>query len=755
MKDEGGPTSTLVTISLAVFTVLFYSFVIFYLLPSAQLSKYTSAAQIYLDHSLPRHRIVDFSPIYLYVHVLVRNFFSNPNLIIQWLHIVLTAFSSVLTFQILTKFYGKPVAFAGAIAFVVDRSLIVYTHVFEPESLVVFFSLAFLFFVIRRSIRSSWMAGLCFGLGVLTRPNFLLTALFVPFYYRYRSLEGSKWIRSTMCFFIPFLLCLGGLWIRNTILLGYFSPFVMNPGTAFFEGNNPASSGLSSIYPIVLTEVAREYRDQPDVHHELYRMFSRKIAGKELSVPESNAYWTGKAIRYLRDYPAHALRLVTTKFFHIFHQYQWHDLANAYWNEQALKQSWIPTVPLSLISSMALMGIVLLRRNWKECLLMYALFLCQLVFMLLIYTSARQRVSLLFVMIFFACAALEFVLVNRSQTKSLAALLLLPLVIVFSLQTDWMKEENHLWDRIAQSNRFLSGVYRYRSEGKWNQAAQMSAISLSLAPWLLDSRRPANLPFDPHGFLGMALKVFQPDDFSSRFDLANLYLEAGKSAEAEKILKELIEDRYQLKRDQYQSSEPDYYLGRAMLLRGQKAEAIRMFQTALIRTPGDPWTLSFLFALTTDPQYRDRLFKYFDDIDAQFILGKALLATAKAEEASRCFEYVVRALPEYRPALVYLAAALGEAGKEHEGARRYREAIRMRADPVMLETQILGMFRRLAEQQPRNFFAQYSYGVVLRQFGHFQEALQTQRITLELDPANPDAAREIADLQKILNQPVK
>ncbi len=755
MKDEGGASLRFVTIGLAGFTLLFYSLIIFYLLPPSQLSKYTTAAQMYLDHSLPRHRIVDFSPIYLYVHVLIRKFFADPNLIIQWLHIVLTAFSSALAFQILSKFFGKPVAIAGAITFVLDRSLIVYTHVFEPESLVVFFSLAFLFFAIRRSRLSVCMAGICFGLGVLTRPNFLLAALFVPFYYRFRSGEDSKWIRSTAFFFIPILICLGGLWIRNTMLLGHFSPFVMNPGTAFYEGNNPASSGLSSIYPIVLTEVAREYRDQPDVHHELYRLFSRKIFGKQLSIPESNAYWTGKAIHYLQDYPGHALKLGATKFFHIFHQYQWHDLANAYWNEQTLKQRWIPTVPLSLISSMALMGLLFLRRDWKECLLMYALFLCQLVFMLLIYTSARQRVSLLFLLIFFACAVLEFVLVNRNRTKWLVALILLPLVIVFSLETDWMKEEKHLWDRIAQSNQFLSGSYRYCSEGKWNQAAQMSAISLSLAPWLLDSRRPANLPFDQDGFLQKALQVLQPDDFSSRFDLATLYLEAGKSAEAEKVLKDLIEDRYQLKRDQYQSSEPYYYLGRAALLRDQNAEAIRLLQTALTKAPGDPWTLSFLFALTNDGQYRDRLFRYFDDIDAQFILGKALLTTGKAEDASHCFEYVVSALPEYRPALVYLAVALGEAGKEREGAKRYREAIRMRADPVLLEPQILGMFRRLAEQDTPDFFAQYSYGVVLRQFGHFQEALVRQRIALGLDHGNPDAAREIANLQKILNQSAK
>jgi tetratricopeptide (TPR) repeat protein len=213
----------------------------------------------------------------------------------------------------------------------------------------------------------------------------------------------------------------------------------------------------------------------------------------------------------------------------------------------------------------------------------------------------------------------------------------------------------------------------------------------------------------------------------------------------------LADSGYQLKRDHQQSSNLHFYLARCDLLENRKANAIQHLHLGIAESPGDPWLLSYLIALTDDASYQKQLFRYFDDIDAQFFLGKAYLQTAQPAKAAECFRSVVAWIPEFRRAYVDLAASLGESGDHASAEIVYRKAIGLSPDPVFHEEQILSVFQTIATTQDTPF-AHYSYGIVLRQFGHYEAALREQEIAGKDQKLNAEAQQEILMLKRVLQK---
>jgi tetratricopeptide (TPR) repeat protein len=731
---------------LAIFIsgILLYGVVLFNILPQFQLVKYWHAADLFLKGQLRGERLLDFSPLYLYLNVFFYKLHSSLTSIL-WLHILSVVVSSCLLFLLLKRFFHFLLAVCGSIAFLFSGSLMIFTHTLEPEALVILFAILTVYFLVKLTPASALIGGISFGLGMLTRPNFVPVAFIVPFYFLLNSTDRS-WIKKTYLFLIPVLLCLSGIWIRNFHQLGYFVPVVMNPGTAIYEGNNPNSWGMSSVYPPVLNQVSENYSGLPDYHHQLYRDFARNITGKNLQMFQVNSFWTRKVSQFLIDNPGHAFRLAVTKVLHIFHEFQWHDLASSYANDVALQRSWIPSVPFALISALAIAGLLILSPQWQKYLLFYGYFFSQFLFMFVIYVSARQRVSILFLFIIFACGALQYIFASKKRLLLLAVIL--PFSILLYMKSDFMNEEEHLWDNTLLSKKNISEAYRLRNESKMNQAEIKSASALALTPWYLDSRRPANIRFAP-GFVSDALRFAQTNDPASQMDRAVLLLENGQPQDASLLFEHLRESGYHLKREDQQSSSFYFYLARCAWMQGKKREVESYLNQGNQESPGDPWILSYLTALTGNLHFRNELDRYFDEIDGAYFLGKAYLETDQPAEAAKHFEYLVKMLPEFRKVYIYLAAALGNSGRIEEAANYYRKAIQMSPDPVFQEKAILNIFQQLADKE-NSAFAHYSYGVVLRQFGYYEEALVQQEKAKALDPQNSAFNQEISNLKRII-----
>jgi tetratricopeptide (TPR) repeat protein len=714
-------------------------------LQGRQFAKYPQAAALLLEGALPRERLADFSPLYLWLHVAAR-LLPSPGAWVVAFQVVLAAASAALLAVALQRFFSPRAALAGVLAFALCRGVAIHAVILEPEALLLFLVLAAAALLPRGDRRALAAAGLLLALAALLRPSVLPLAALVPFGLRLDGRRGAAW-RSDVARFLAFpLLAVLLLSAVNLAAGGGFSPAVMNPGDVFFEGNNPLSHGQSAVYPPLVQDLRLAFGEQPDRQHLSYRLVARRTAGRDLTPPEVNAAWRGRALAYIRDYPGRFLRNAARKAELFLHGFRLHDVVAAQQVEADLDRMRVPSFPFGLVAALALPGMWVMARRRRECWPAYAVLLVQATVVVAMYASERQRVVAVPFLVFFAVAALDHLATGGRRLFLLAAVL--PLAVLLQAEDDMMRDERHRWEGARLADSMVVMARRLRDEGRFSQASGVASLAAAAAPLSMDNLRPAYVPF-PGGYTAAALAsggAPAEDDAPARFDRGILLLEAGRPAEADAVFAELEFEGRRFNRLYEGSSEPAFYRGRAALARGDRGCAADFFRQALERAPGEPFALAWLAALTGDTDSERRLSRYFGEADARFLLGRAHLDAGNAAAAVDCFAYVVSILPEHRRGRMYFAAALAAAGRPDAAAEAYRAAAAMGIEPLLREGEILSAFRDLSARAPGERAAAFRLGTVLTQFGRFPEALAVQKSVR--DPAAaPEVEAEIRWLE--------
>ncbi len=720
--------------------------------------KYGLAAEQYLAGELPTERLIDFSAFYFHLSVMAERLLPWPETALTWLQIALAAASVALVFSLFERRLGPAWAAAAAATMALDRHLLVYARILEPEVCLLFCLLAFLWLLDRETgatpfrlrafgatlfrlrafgaapffprasgaapffprASGATFAGGAAALCLAIRPTFLPAFLLVPFYYRLRGERGRPWCFKSLAFLAPVAAMLVLLAVYAAGVTGKAGTPMMNPGTVFFEGNNALSQGTSAIYPPTVLAYVRHSSEEPDPAHRHYRAVARAATGRQLSIAEVNAYWSDLALRFIRDHPGRWLRLLGDKLKRAFHGFRWHDVPTAWKLDQRLFL--VPAVPFALLCALAFAGTLFEVRRWRVSLLYYALAGIQLAVMLVFYVSARQRLVLLPALLYFAAIAARR-LVRRRAWPWLILVALMALTL--SLGDDAMGDEAYRHGGWRETEHRLEQI-REKSRGQpLALHADLAVAAVASAPWWLDWLRPAYFPRDGGTFEQRVAGVLASRPglgLAADFDLAAVHLAAGQLAEARHLLEPLSEQGFAVYRGGQQPSEPLTLLGRASALAGDREVATLQLERALERAPGDPFTLAELIALG-ETSHQETLRRYWSPLDAQYLIGRALLRYGRPREAAQALGFVVRRLSDFRDARVLLAAALGAAGEIEEGTRHYLEATRAQLEPILAGREIAELFRRWAAGHPESMEAKLYAAQVLHRHGHFTEAL--------------------------------
>lgn len=702
--------------------------------------KYTLAAEQQLSGKLPPERPMDLSPLYfeaalaatrlveLSVPLSPEGARRRADPVLVALQLLLTAASAGLLARLLERRFGRALAGVGVLVFLLDRHVLVYERILEPEVCLLFFILGWFFFLEERTLgaAASWLgpaaAGILAGASLLTRPTFLPLALTVPVCFRLR--EKDRWIRKSLVFAAPVAAAAVLLLVRAAAVTGDPRTPMMNPGTVFYEGNQPLSHGTSAVYPPAVLGLLRIDEDRPDAPHEYYRAVARAAVGENLSISEVNAFWSGLALGYIRAEPRRFLALLRDKLRYAFHSYRWHDVGTAWRYDQGLR---LPFVPFAWLSAVGLAGMVFEARRGSRAFLFFGLAGMQIAVMVVFYVSARQRMVLLPAMIYFALAGLEKLVQERRRLRRslpLAAFVVL-LAVSFSFSDDWIRDDHYLrQERPIAQQRFDE----LRERAKEQPMAALVDLALDgyrhspAATWV-----PAYFPQERRTFdedLADLLARESRPGVPAAFDRAGVFLRAGRLDEAETIFSTLALAGRRVYRKGSEPSLPRFHLARIAALRADLEGAVRLLEEELGRSPGDPFVLAELVVLTGDRRYREALSTGVSEIDAQYLLGQAYAHHGRAREAAAALGFVVERLPELRGARILLAAALGEVGRVDDGAALYLETVRRDPDPLILSAQIRELFRRWAALHPDDPWTQLVSGHVLHEHGYFTEAME-------------------------------
>ena len=711
--------------------------------------------------ALHPERLADFSPAYLALHRLAQ-WLPQPAQAVVVLQIVLVGASGGLVWWWLR---GRGVALwlavLAAAVYLTETQLLVYGTLLEPEALMLFLVMLLLA-ALDKSERTpadgestalpfsaGWLvlAGAVCAVAVLTRPTLLPSLVIVPVWLFLAFWRPGRKLRplllGALCFAAPVLLALGALAVRHASAFGEASPTVMNPGTVFFEGNNPASWGGSASYPPAVFEVELALlEDKIDPPHNIYRELARVDLGPRASIASVNRYWRQKALAYVVDHPRRFLRVVLLKLDSILRADAHHDVADGGERERALRSVPLPRLPFPFLVFSAVWGVAAaVRRGMTrhELWLVLMLAAAQVAAMLAFYVSARQRLTLLPLLVLLAAWGWHDLAVGarsgRSAQRVLCGIVLaaiLGLSLLFLSPAQRTSDRNSSGGHGAVALELSRRSQQARDQGDFESARVLAAQALASAPFLADEVRPASVSF-PEGYAELALTLAQraptiseasqsePGTSTQRFDRALLLAAAGERLDARELFEALTAEGKHFYRSARVSSLPEVHVARLEALEGDRGASRERLLSVLEDEPGEPFALAWLVALRTEESSAARLAldRYYDSTSAALLVGRAHCELGQRSEADSELRKVVEAHPAMRRAAVYLSVC-GDAASELARAR-YMSTMRLAVEPVLLEERVVA----LAAEPPSGvepFGATLERLQILRQLGRFVEA---------------------------------
>ena len=415
-------------------------------------AKYSIVADQILAGHIPRDRLLDFSPLYLWFVVGLRALGIGLRGI-RPLQIILVSGAALLV-AIVARRFGAIALFAAPIFVLGSRAALVCATDLEPETLILILNAGALACIVedsrprlsgqRRPVVLHFLGGLLLGFSAACRPVAVLVAIGLAIVCRsWRILAGT---------FVPIIVLL----IVNVSMTGELT--LMDPGTVFYEGMNPSASGYEGVQPRIITELERQ-SDDPDYLHVAYRLVASRALGRPVTRAESNRYWTGKALAFVRAYPSAALRLVAKKFYFALHSYDAYDLATMVRKNFLLAR--FPFIPFGVMVALAIVALLLHVRGIAPFVVFAAAIGITLV---VFYVTARQREAMIPSMAVLASAGVA-VIVERNQI--FPAMIAIVIAVLLTIDGNAQREDAAGWSVLR--NPFERAV-ALEQGGRWGEA---------------------------------------------------------------------------------------------------------------------------------------------------------------------------------------------------------------------------------------------------------------------------------------------
>jgi hypothetical protein len=441
--------------------------------------KYSITADQILAGQIPRDRLLDFSPLYLWFVVALRGLGID----FRSLQIVLLSVAAVLV-GVAARRFGTIATITAPLLLLGSRGALVCATDFEPETLILLLNAAALAVLSRPSpgpaLRDHplpaargegshaksfsppagrrWsrdagpdegrvltiLSGFFLGLSATCRPVAILAVIGLAIVCRsWRIVAGAA---------VPILIMLAvNFSLTREVTL-------MDPGTVFYEGMNPSAAGYEGVQPRTVNDLERQSRD-PDFLHVAYRIVAARALGHPVTRAESNRYWTGKAIAFARAYPLAALRLTARKFYFALHSYDAYDLATMARKNFLLARHLF--IPFGVIVALALAALLLRPRGIAPFVVTSAAFAIPLI---VFYVTARQRNALLPSLVVLSAAGLAEIVRRKQVIAAVAAVF-----IAFFLTINGPAQSEDAAGWLGVRNKFDAAI-ALEQGGRWGEA---------------------------------------------------------------------------------------------------------------------------------------------------------------------------------------------------------------------------------------------------------------------------------------------
>ncbi|MBU0729057.1 MAG: glycosyltransferase family 39 protein [Proteobacteria bacterium] len=359
-------------------------------------------------------------PLYPYFLAMVYTLIGEKFVLIYLLQALLGAVTAAMIYLAGKQMFSKNTGLVSGTLFAFYAPAIFFDGLLLKVSLSAFLCMAcFCLLIIFRGSKQQWRsligAGICFGLAVLTRANFLLLApviVAVLVFSDFRKIR--KGVVSAVFFTAGTVMILFPVVLRNYYVSGSLVVTTAQAGQNFFIGQNPRATGTYIGLPFVRPDPLYERLD--------FQNEAQRRLGKTLSPPEVSQYWFAQGMAFIRENPTAFLRLTWTKFRLFFNNYEMPDNHNFYFHKKYSHVLNLLPVSFYLVGPFFFVGMVALfrERRFETNLLFYSQ-LAYIVSVLGFYVFSRYRMPVIPLFCLTAGYGTLSLLSNIKENKALSA----------------------------------------------------------------------------------------------------------------------------------------------------------------------------------------------------------------------------------------------------------------------------------------------------------------------------------------------
>jgi len=342
-------------------------------------------------------RILDLSPLYLYVNLLLYKIYGENWEALAALQIFAGSLNCLFIYFIGEKIFGRSVGVVAAFILLLYGNLTLVELLLEPECFVLLLNSLIVLILVQNHAevdpgKNPWrwfLAGMAIGLATITKPNaLLLLPVALVWVWQKRPSRGHA-VKAMLLLIVGTVLLISPITIRNYVKFQDFILVTADSGKVFFHGNGPGSTGMERA-DLPDQGFAEESGSEPDYAHALFRKTARALTGRPLKPSECAHFWFCYTLDYMRAHPLSAFILDVKKFFYFWGNYEVHDIDSAYKNYRTL-QTW-PLLPFGIISALGIVGLGLALKKARQAFLLYAMILVYLLSALVFFVASRYRV---------------------------------------------------------------------------------------------------------------------------------------------------------------------------------------------------------------------------------------------------------------------------------------------------------------------------------------------------------------------------
>jgi hypothetical protein len=323
------------------------------------------------------------APFYPYFLAVVYKSLGVSVATVRFVQAVFGAGTCVLLAAAGMALFGEYGAIAGLLLAIYPPAIFL-DGLLEKSALVSFFTAALLYLVATgHTGRRIFFTGMILGFLSLTRENALLLAaplLLWLLVHERRTLVAASFIAGCLLVLLP-------VGVRNYAVGGEFHLTTSQFGPNFYIGNHAGASGFYE--PLVPGHGAAD-----DEQDDAVRL-AEEASGRTLSPDEVSAFWTARALDFIRQHRVAWLGLLTRKAALAYNAVEIADTES-----QDVYAEWssilrlLSPINFAVVFGLAAFGTLMTAGHWRRLWFLYAIALTYTVSIVLFYVFARYRFPL-------------------------------------------------------------------------------------------------------------------------------------------------------------------------------------------------------------------------------------------------------------------------------------------------------------------------------------------------------------------------